>query len=146
MDKVRGIDQFGNCYTDMTREDGCVERCTQTNRMKEFEFLGDAYSWDYLRWLCHQVKKYEDESCHKIILYKDKYDRLLLYFYDKEIRFNNSADREDHLWVVVKNETDADLLAQKSRLARLREPYIAGDENNWMAVHQIITTMQNMHT
>ncbi len=137
MKEITGKDRFGNEYTDSFHEDGKIKRSTQTSRDKDFEFMGDTYSWDYLHSL-YPIKDYVDEYHQKIELYKDKYNRLLLYFYNEYINFNGGIDREDFLWVVVKDEADADALSQEYRLNRLREPYIAGDENNWMAAHQYI--------
>lgn len=137
MKKLTGIDRFGNEYTDSYHEDGRIKRCTQTNIRSEFEFLGDTYSLEILRQMCF-VKEYLDSYHNTIDLFRDKYGRLLLHFYDEEMRFDGYPDREDLLWVVVKDEADADELSQAYCLSRLREPYIAGDENEWMAAHQYV--------
>lgn len=137
MGEIKRIDRFGNKYEDTQMSDGRIKRCTQTNRKKEFDFMGNTYSWSYLQSLS-SIKDYVDEYHQQIALCKDKYGRLLLYFYDEYMDFSGDNDREDYLWVVVENEKDADELAEAYRLSRLRTPYIAADEKGWMAAHQFV--------
>lgn len=99
--------------------------------------MGNSYSWSYLRSL-DSIKSYVDNYHQQIALCKDKHGFLLLYFYDEYMNFSGDNDREDYLWVLVENEADADELAEAYRLERLREPYIAADENDWMAAHQFV--------
>lgn len=137
MEEIKSKDRFGNEYTDIHMSDGQIQRCTQTSRGKEFEFMGNSYTWSYLRSLT-LMKNYVDEYHEQIMLFEDKYGLLLLYFYDEYMNFSGDNDREDYLWVVVKDENDADELAEVYRLKRLRKPYIAADENGWMAAHQFV--------
>lgn len=143
MKEVKGKDRFGNEYTDSYCNDGRISRCTQTNMQSEFEFLGDTYSLEILEH-ASLVKEYLDDYHNKIKLCRDQYGRLLLFFYDEEMNFDGGPDREDFLWVIVKDEADADELSQAYRLSRLREPYIAGDEKKWMAAHQYIEQKTNI--
>ena len=145
MEEIKEKDRFGNKYADTRMSDGRIKRCTQTNRNKEFEFMGNTYSWSYLRSLA-SIKNYEDEYHHQIELCRDKYGLLLLYFYDEYMNFSSDNDREDYLWVVVEDEADADELAEAYRLERLREPYIAADENGWMAAHQFVDEVKCQYT
>lgn len=137
MEELKGKDLFGNEYTETMYEDGRVKRCTQTNRKSRFDFLGDVYTWIDLRHL-PTIKTYVDEYHQEIKLCRDKCGRLLLYFYDEYMNFNGDDDRVDYLWVVVKDENDAEELSEAHRFSRLRVPYIAADEKGWMAAHQII--------
>lgn len=84
------------------------------------------------------IRTYVDEYHQEIKLCRDKYGRLMLYFYDEYMNFNGDDDREDYLWVVTKDENDAEVLSEAHRFGRLRVPYIAADEKGWMAAHQII--------
>jgi hypothetical protein len=116
-------------------------KITQTDTSSEFGFLGNIYT----RKILNQnqiVKTYERDNHHEVLLQRDKYGRLLLYFYDEEMRFDGGDDRVDHLWVFVKNKADAEKMATVGKLSRLRIPYIAGDETSWMAVHQYLNIGQ----
>jgi hypothetical protein len=135
---IKGMDKFGNEFTDSHFANNRIERCTQTERGKNFEFLNDIYNWGML-WGLSIVKVYEDDYHYKIKLYKDSYGRLLLHFYEEEMNFDG-PDREDFLWVSVKDEADADNLATVGSFSRLREPYIAASEGTWMSAHEMVNS------
>lgn len=137
MEEVEGKDRFGNDYTDSYLENGLIYRCTQTDISHEFEFLGDTYSSDILS-RAETVKEYQRTYHSFVRLLRDQYDRLLLFFYDRYANFDGRADREDYLWVVMQDQLDADLFSYMPRFGRLRKPYIAGDEERWMAAHQYV--------
>lgn len=134
---TKGKDRFGNDYTldSLNMREGI--QITQTKRTKRFEFMRNEYSWSMLQ-DNELVKIYYSESHSSATLEKDKYDRLLLFFWDEEWNFDGGPDREDYLWVVVEDESDADQLVEAGKLSRLRVPFIAADENNWMSAHQYV--------
>ena len=132
-------DKLGNSFT-IERQGDSFVKVTQTNRLSKFMFLGDVYSYEILRSDMYQkstvIKTYYSDYHHEASLQQDIYGRLILYFYDEEIRFDDRPDREDHLWLFVEDEADADKMAEKGKLLRLRAPYIAADEESWMAAHE----------
>jgi len=128
-------DCYGNPFS-ISREGEQFVRVTQTNRMSDFEFLGNCYSYRILK-QNKTLKTYVDDSNCQRLLQKDIYGRLLLYFYDEYMRMDDD-DREDHLWVVVKSKAEADKFENTYRLSRLRVPYISADEGSWMVAHQYV--------
>ena len=98
-------DKYGNSFSIERAGDKFV-KVTQTNRYSDFEFLGHLYSYDILK-QNKTLKTYVDEYHCQRLLQKDAYGRLLLYFYDEYMR-TNGDDREDYLWVVMRDEAEAD--------------------------------------
>ncbi|MCX6252527.1 MAG: hypothetical protein NTX61_17470 [Bacteroidetes bacterium] len=120
-------------------EDGTFHKVTQTDKVAEFEFLGDTYSYSQLD-SATTLKVYWDNYHSERKLVKDKYGRLFHYRYDEEMNFDGGDDRLDLLWTLVANETDSDDLSCKSGLSLLREPYVASAETDWVAAHEDINS------
>jgi len=130
-------DKFGNKVTLTKLNDGRYKKTTQTNKNTQFEFLGDTYSYDMLE-MSDTLEVYWDNYHSDRKLVKDKYNRLFHYRYDEEMNFNGGPDREDILWTFVTDKTDSDQLTEVSNLSLLREPFVAADENNWVAAHEYV--------
>lgn len=128
------LDKLGNKVTLKKLKDGTYTKTTLTNRNKNFEFLGNTYSYNQLT-SSRTIKEYWASYHSERYLIEDKYNRLFHYRYDEEMNFNGGEDWVDILWTFVKNEIDSDSLTNVSNLSLLREPYIAADETGWMAAH-----------
>jgi hypothetical protein len=134
---VKWADRFRNTFT--------IERCgdtfiksIQTDKQSQFMFLGDVYSRDILL-KSAIIKTYCAEYHNKTYLMRDIYNRLIVCFYDDEMRFG-SPDREEELWIFANNEDDADRIAAAGKFSRHGEPFIAGDETPYMsACHPVAT-------
>ena len=103
------------------------------NLTQSFTFQVKPYSFSTLMH-AKTLKMYweRDKSERKLII--DEYGRLFHYSYEEEMRFEDSPDREDYLWVLVADEEDSDSLTSQSGLSLLRTPFIAADETEWFNV------------
>jgi hypothetical protein len=130
-------DKFGNKVTLTKLNNGCYKKTTQTNRNSKFEFLGNTYSFSQLN-SSDKKKEYWNSYHSERYLVEDKYGRLFHYRYDEEMNFDGGPDRVDILWTSVTDEKDSDQLTEVRMLSLLREPYIAGDETDWLAAHEYV--------
>jgi hypothetical protein len=81
------------------------------------------------------VKTYWDRDKSKCHLVRDEYGRLFLYCWEEETTFDGTSDRLDMLWVLVKNEAEANSLKNEGFLTLSNYPHISSDGNNWMNVY-----------
>lgn len=101
---------------------------------ERFTFQGDDYLLSMLRY-ARIVKTYWDRDKSKCHLVRDKYGRLFLYCWEEETTFDGTSDRLDMLWVLVKNEAEANSLKNEGFLTLSNYPHISSDGNNWMNVY-----------
>jgi len=100
---------------------------------ERFTFQGDDYLLSMLRY-AKIVKTYWDRSKSERYLVRDEYGRLFLYCWEEEMTFDGTSDRLDLLWVLVKNEAEADSLKNEGLLSLSKYPHICADGNDWMNV------------
>lgn len=99
-----------------------------------FYFQGRHYSLpDLLR--AKVRKNYWIHSHSERCLVEDDNGNLFHYMFEEDMRFDGRPDRQDHLWVLVRDEADSNQLATMDRMELLRPPYIAADETGWVAVY-----------
>jgi hypothetical protein len=100
---------------------------------ERFAFQGNNYLLSMLRH-AKIIKTYWDRSKSERHLVCDEYGRLFLYCWEEETTFDGTSDRLDLLWVLVKNEEEADSLKNEGLLTLSNHPHISTDRHDWMNV------------
>ena len=117
--------------------DGTILKRTKTDEYSEFQFLGHTYTVAILR-CASVVKVYEDSPHAEIKLVKDRNDRLFVYAYQEEVRFDSDRDREDNKWSLVSSIQDADLFVKNNNPLWGRIPSVYLSETGYVHVEEYI--------
>jgi hypothetical protein len=106
------------------------------NLKKPFIFKGNSYTLEQLL-RAQTIKVYWQRYRSERKLVVDQYNQLFIYNYEEEMEFGDGPDRENHLWIAVINQKEADQMHLQSNIDIIRPPFIAADETGLININEV---------